>query len=173
MAKPMLDAVKVSAKFDESQATRIVRALEKMPFNVARREVGQIMKRAFRPAFNTMRSLAPKKSGRLKKSIATITFYSRASKSWVVRLGPRFRGPNRSYTAHFAELGVRPSKRTTRGEFTFFGKGGKLVRTKEVTSGVPKQPFVRPTLNRYRDTIPFRIKKGVREFLVREFKKQT
>ena len=150
-----------------------MKALERMPFNVARREVGQIMKRAFRPAFNTMRALAPKDKGNLKKSIATITFYSRGSKSWVVRLGPRFRGPNRSYTAHFAELGVKPSRKTTRGNFTFFGKGGKLVKTKTIVSGVKKQPFVRPTMTRYRDQIPFRIKKGVREFLVREFKKQS
>lgn len=169
----MVQAVSVTAKFDESQATRIVRALEKMPFNVARRQVGQIMKRAFRPAFNTMRSQAPKKTGRLRKSIATTTFYSRGSKSWVVRLGPRFRGKNRSYTAHFAELGVRKKRRTTRGEFVFFGKGGKVIRTQTITAGVPKQPFVKPTLMKYRDVIPFRIKKGVREFLVSEFKKQT
>lgn len=165
--------MKVAARFDDSQATRVMKALERMPFNVARREVGQIMKRAFRPAYNTMRSLAPQKSGRLKKSIATITFYSRGSKSWVVRLGPRYKGPNKSNTAHFAELGVKPSKKKTRGHFTFFGKGGKLIRTKEIVSGVRKQPFVRPTLNRYKDQIPFRIKKGVREFLVREFKKQS
>lgn len=165
--------MKVSAKFDDSQASKIMKALERMPFNVARREVGQIMKRAFRPAYNTMRSLAPNNTGRLRKSIATITFFSRASNSWVVRLGPRYKGANKSYTAHFAELGVKPKLKRTRGQFTFFGKGGKVIRTQRITSGTRKQPFVRPTLDKYRDAIPFRIKKGVREFLVREFKKQT
>lgn len=150
-----------------------MKALERMPFNLARREVGKIMQRAFRPAFNTMRGLAPKQTGRLKKSIATITFFSRSRQSWVVRLGPRFKGPNKSYTAHFAELGVKPKTKITRGEFTFFGKGGKVIRTKRITAGVRKQPFVRPTLLKYQDVIPFRIKKGVREFLVREFKKNT
>ena len=167
------NGIKARASFDTQQATRIVKALERMPFNLARREVGKIMQRAFRPAFNTMRGLAPKKTGRLKKSIATITFFSRSRKSWVVRLGPRFKGPNKSYTAHFAELGVKPKTKTTRGQFTFFGKGGKVIRTQRITAGVRKQPFVRPTLMKYRDTIPFRIKKGVREFLVREFKKNT
>ena len=165
--------MKVTAKFDDSQASKIMKALERMPFNVARREVGQIMKRAFRPAYNTMRSLAPTNTGRLRKSIATITFFSRASNSWVVRLGPRYKGANKSYTAHFAELGVKPKLKKTRGQFTFFGKGGKVIRTQRITSGTRKQPFVRPTLDKYRDVIPFRIKKGVREFLVREFKKQT
>jgi hypothetical protein len=165
--------MKVTAKFDDSQASKIMKALERMPFNVARREVGQIMKRAFRPAYNTMRSLAPNNTGRLRKSIATITFFSRASNSWVVRLGPRYKGANKSYTAHFAELGVKPKLKRTRGQFTFFGKGGKVIRTQRITSGTRKQPFVRPTLDKYRDVIPFRIKKGVREFLVREFKKQT
>ena len=165
--------MKVTAKFDDSQASKIMKALERMPFNVARREVGQIMKRAFRPAYNTMRSLAPNNTGRLRKSIATITFVSRASNSWVVRLGPRYKGANKSYTAHFAELGVKPKLKRTRGQFTFFGKGGKVIRTQRITSGTRKQPFVRPTLDKYRDVIPFRIKKGVREFLVREFKKQT
>jgi hypothetical protein len=165
--------MKVTAKFDDSQASKIMKALERMPFNVARREVGQIMKRAFRPAYNTMRSLAPNNTGRLRKSIATITFFSRASNSWVVRLGPRYKGANKSYTAHFAELGVKPKLKRTRGQFTFFGKGGKVIRTQRITSGTRKQPFVRPTLDKSRDVIPFRIKKGVREFLVREFKKQT
>ena len=165
--------MKARASFDTQQATRIMKALERMPFNLARREVGKIMQRAFRPAFNTMRGLAPKQTGRLKKSIATITFFSRSRQSWVVRLGPRFKGPNKSYTAHFAELGVKPKTKITRGEFTFFGKGGKVIRTKRITAGVRKQPFVRPTLLKYRDVIPFRIKKGVREFLVREFKKNT
>lgn len=167
------DGIKVRAAFDGQQASRIMKALEHMPFNFARREVGKIMTRAFRPAYNTMRALAPKRTGALKKSIGTITFFSRASNSWVVRLGPRYKGKNKSYTAHFAELGVRPKTKRTRGNFTFFGKGGKIIRTKEITAGVRKQPFVRPTLERYRDDLPFRVAKGVREYLVREFKKTT
>ena len=163
----------VRAHFEPQSAARIMKALERMPFNLARRQVGQIMQRAFRPAFNTMRGLAPKNTGRLKKSIATITFFSRSRKSWVVRLGPRYKGKNKSYTAHFAELGVRPKTKSTRGQFTFFGKGGKVIKTQRITAGVKKQPFVKPTLMKYRDVIPFRIKKGVREFLVSEFKKQT
>tara|TARA_R100001509_G_C4815025_1_gene197750 strand:- start:357 stop:857 length:501 start_codon:yes stop_codon:yes gene_type:complete len=164
---------RVEAKFDTRQATKIMKALEQMPFNLARRQVGKIMLKAFRPAFNTMRAKAPKKTGRLKKSISTTTFYSRASKSWVVRLGPRYKGPNRSYTAHFAELGVRPRKKTTKGQFTFFGPGGKLIRTQTITSGARKQPFVRPTYERYKSDLPFRIGNKVREFLVKEFNKQV
>lgn len=167
------DGIKARASFDGQSASRIMKALERMPFNLARRQVGQIMQRAFRPAYNTMRGLAPQRTGRLKKSIATITFFSRASNSWVVRLGPRYKGANRSYTAHFAELGVRPKTKSTNGQFTFFGKGGKVIRTKQITAGVRKQPFVRPTLQKYRDVLPFRIAKGVREFLISEFHKST
>lgn len=169
----MTDGIKMRASFDGQQASKIMRALERMPFNLARKEVGKIMQRAFRPAYNTMRAKAPKKTGALRKSIGTITFFSRASNSWVVRLGPRYKGKNKSYTAHFAELGVRPKTKRTTGNFTFFGKGGKIIRTQRITSGTRKQPFVRPTLQKYRDVLPFRVAKGVREFLVSEFKKNT
>lgn len=167
------NSIKVAAQFDGPQAAKIMKALERMPFNLARRQVGQIMKRAFRPAYNTMRSKAPVRTGSLRKSIGTITFFSRSTNSWVVRLGPRYKGKNKSYTAHFAELGVKPKLKRTRGQFTFFGKGGKVIKTKQITSGTRKQPFVRPTLEKYRDVLPFRVAKGVREFLVSEFKKSV
>ena len=167
------DSIKARASFDGQQASRIMKALERMPFNLARREVGKIMQRAFRPAYNTMQARAPKRTGALRKSIGTVTFFSRATNSWVVRLGPRYKGKNKSYTAHFAELGVRKTIKRTRGNFTFFGPGGKIIRTKRIESGTRRQPFVRPTLERYRDELPFRVAKGVRQFLVDEFKKSV
>ena len=62
-------------------------------FVLERRLLSRIMRRALRPAFNTMRSLAgqSKKSGRFQKSIVTTTIFNGKRSTEVVgaRLGPR------------------------------------------------------------------------------------
>ena len=63
------------ASFDGQQASKIMRALERMPFNLARKEVGKIMQRAFRPAYNTMRAKAPKKPARCASPLAQLRFF--------------------------------------------------------------------------------------------------
>lgn len=126
-----------------------------------RRLLSRIMRRALRPAFNTMRALAGKgkKSGRLQKSIVTSTIFNGKGSSEVIgaRLGPRLKGSRRVYHAHFQELGTKGGQRTTAGKFTY-PSGTGLVRTSVLDHpGTSARPFVAPTFAKYKTSLPARI----------------
>jgi hypothetical protein len=126
-----------------------------------RRLLSRIIRRAFRPAYNTMRGLAGqfKKSGRLQKSIVTTTIFNGKSSTEVIgaRLGPRLRGSRRVYHAHFVELGTSGGQRSTDGQFTY-PSGDGVVRTSVLDHpGTKARPFVAPTYAKYKDQIPRRI----------------
>lgn len=130
-------------------------------FILERRLLSRIMRRAFRPAFNTMRGLAgqSKKSGRLQKSIVTTTIFNGKRSTEVIgaRLGPRLKGSRRVYHAHFVELGTSGGQRKTDGMFTY-PSGDGVVRTSVLDHpGTKARPFVAPTFDKYKDQLPRRI----------------
>lgn len=152
--------MKVSAFPDPRQSRALRLTLRGMDDHVLERKLlSRIMRRAFRPAYNTMRSLAPRKSGRLKKSIrTTVIFRGRRSTEVIgVRLGPTFRGRSRVYHAHFMELGTAAGQRDTDGKFTY-PSGAGVVRTSTLDHpGNKPKPFVAPTYAKYREVLPGRI----------------
>lgn len=126
-----------------------------------RKLLARIMRRALRPAYNTMRGLAGqgKKSGRLQKSIVTTTIFNGKRSTEVIgaRLGPRLKGSRRVYHAHFQELGTQGGQRSTPGKFTF-PSGNGVVRTSVLDHpGTKARPFVAPTYAKYKDQLPRRI----------------
>jgi hypothetical protein len=145
---------------------RDVAALRKTLFGMddkilERKLLARIVRRAFRPAYNTMRGLAGQgsKSGRLKKSIVTTTIFKGRRSSEVIgaRLGPRLKGSRRVYHAHFVELGTKGGKRETEGKFTY-PSGSGVVRTSVLDHpGTKARPFVAPTYAKHADQIARRV----------------
>ena len=133
-------------------------------FVLERRLLSRIMRRALRPAFNTMRSLAgqSKKSGRLQKSIVTTTIFNGKRSTEVVgaRLGPRLKGSRRVYHAHFVELGTSGGTRSTDGSFTYPSGDGVIRMSTLDHPGTRARPFVAPTYAKYKETLPARIMKS-------------
>ena len=154
----------ISGFVDPRQSRQLRKTLRGMDdFVLERKLLSRIMRRAFRGAYNTMRSLAPKKSGRLKRSIVTTTIFNgKASREVIgVRLGPRLKGSRRGYHAHFVELGTKGGVRETDGKFTY-PSGTGVIRTSTLDHpGTTAKPFVAPTYAKYKDVLPGRIMKAV------------
>jgi hypothetical protein len=126
-----------------------------MEYLPQRKALGKIMRQALRPAYNAMRSKAPKRTGRLQKSIATVVWKRRGE--WLARLGPRYKGNKRAVYAHFAELGTKGGDRTTSGRFTY-PSGSGLIQTANIKHGGTKgQFFVKRTVDAYGPKIQARI----------------
>ena len=156
--------MRIKAFPDPRQSSQLRKTLLGMDDRILeRRLLSRIMRRAFRGAYNTMRALAPKKSGRLKKSIRTTTIFRGRNSTEVigVRLGPQLRGRSRVYHAHFAELGTSSGVRETDGKFTY-PSGNSVVRTSTLDHpGTKAQPYVAPTYQKYKDRLPSNIMRAV------------
>lgn len=145
----------VHAKLDPLASKQLVKLFKGMKFLPQRKALGKIMRQALRPAYNSMRSKAPKKTGRLRRSISTVVWMRRGE--WLARLGPRYKGRNRAVYAHFAELGTKGGERTTRGRFTY-PSGDGLIKTSNISHGGTKgQFFVKKTVESYGPSIQARV----------------
>jgi hypothetical protein len=129
----------------------------------------RFMRRAIREAFRNphrmMRRLAPKKTGKLRRSIRTTIQYSRSRRGYIARLGPGFRGPEnkRARHAHLIELGTRGGKYQTSGTFTY-PSGTGLVRTDEIIRQPGKAVgFVARTRAAHQEKLPARIREKLNE----------
>lgn len=121
---------------DPKQYKGLQRVLDTMKPAARTRFVRAAIRNAFNNPFRMMRRLAPKRTGKLRRSIKTQIYYSRKTGGYVARLGPGFRGSEsqRARYAHLVELGTRGgtySVKAGSGPFTY-PSGRGLVRTDEI-----------------------------------------
>lgn len=156
---------RMTAIVDPKKFRGLQRVLDTMKPAARTRFVRRAIREAFNPAFRAMRRYAPKKTGKLRRSIKTHIGYSHVRMGYTARLGPGFRGPEskRARHAHLIELGTRGGEYNTSGHFTF-PSGTGLVRTQTIQrSGVRAVGYVAKTKASFEDRIPQRIVKKINE----------
>lgn len=128
-----MSGIKATAIVNPAQYKGLQRVLDTMKPAAQTRFIKRAIREAFRPAFLMMRRAAPKKTGKLRRSIKTTINRSRQTYGWSARLGPGFRGSERTRArhAHLIELGTRGGQYTTSGRFTY-PAGNDLIRTKTI-----------------------------------------
>jgi hypothetical protein len=154
-----------TALVNPSQYKGLARVLQTMKPAAQTRFMRRAIKQAFKNPHRMMRRLAPKKTGKLRRSIRTTVQYSRPRRGYIARLGPGFRGPEnkRARHAHLIELGTRGGKYETSGNFTY-PSGSGLVRTQEIN----RQPgravgFVRRTRAAHETSLPHKIREKLND----------
>lgn len=110
-----------------------------------RRELNKKMRRAMRPAYNTMRARAPKSSGQLRSSIATTAFMTFDSIN--VRTGPRNKGRRSAPYAHIVELGSKGGVRVVKKPGSKGFRIGRKFTRKISHPGTKGAGFIESTYN--------------------------
>jgi len=107
--------------------------LKRLEAKVGRKEAVRILKKGAPPIKSEMKKLAPKRSGRLHKSIVTRRGKKNRALGETVLVGPRGGKKGAPY-AHIVELGSRGGTYTAkRGLFSVFVAGGQNIRVKSIT----------------------------------------
>lgn len=84
----------VSAQIDEKELKSLIKDLESLNMSESRNKtlLRQGMRKASKPILQELKDLVPKKSGRLRKSLAIINGKSRRGRPPSVYIGPRVKG---------------------------------------------------------------------------------
>lgn len=107
--------------------------LKRLEAKLGRKEAVKVLKKGAPPIKREMKKLAPKKSGRLHKSIVTRRGKKNRAVGETVVVGPRGGKKGAPY-AHIVELGSRGGTYTAkRGLFSVFVAGGGNIRVKSIT----------------------------------------
>jgi len=111
---------------------KLSRRLKKMESKLGRKGAVAILKKGAPPIKKEMKRLAPKRTGRLHKVIATRRGKKNRAIGESVIIGPRG-GKNGAPYAHIVELGSRGGTYTAkRGKFSVFVAGGGTIRVKQI-----------------------------------------
>jgi HK97 gp10 family phage protein len=103
---------------------RVLKELAEVNKGAARSALRESLQTAARPVVAAARTKAPKRSGRLKRSMGTQV--RRVKGGLAVAIGPRTKGKSGARHGHLVEFGHR------------------LVRGGRVVGHVPARPFLRP-----------------------------
>ena len=84
----------VSAQIDEKELNSLIKDLESLNMSESRNKtlLRQGMRRASKPILQELKDIVPKKSGRLRKSLAIINGKNRRGNPPSVYIGPRVKG---------------------------------------------------------------------------------
>ena len=128
---------------DILNAKELSRKFGSLEPKVWRKPMRKAMSREMKGLRSEMRAKVPKRSGRLRRSIATQSWFierNRGALDIFVRTGPTFRGAGRKrgFTAHFVELGTKRTK---------------------------AQPFVKPVFNSAKASLPSKFTAALRAIL--------
>lgn len=111
---------------------KLSRRLKRLEGKLGRQGAVRILRKGAPPIKREMKSLAPVRSGRLHKSIATRRGKKNRDIGESIIVGPRGGKKGAPY-AHIVELGSRGGKYTAkRGKFSVFVPGGGNVRVKSI-----------------------------------------
>lgn len=137
---------------------QLSKRLKRLEDKLGRKEAVRILKKGAPPIKKEMKKLAPKKSGRLHKAIATRRGKKNRALGESVLIGPRG-GKRGAPYAHIVELGSRSGKYTSRrGKFSVFTQGGGQIRVKSINRrGVKGIGFIDRAYQAKRDEAEQRI----------------
>ena len=141
--------------------------LKRLEAKVGRREAVKILKKGAPPIKKDMIRNAPNRTGNLKKSIVTRRGKKFRQLGETVLVGPKG-GKRGAPYAHIQELGSRGGTYRARGagHFTFFARGGQIIKTKEITRrGTPARGFIEKAYKNQSGEASKRISKHIKKLV--------
>ena len=132
-----------SISLDVVRAKALSKRLGNLEPKVWRKPMRKAMSREMKGVRSQMRAKVPKRSGRLRRSIGTQSWFierNRGALDIFVRTGPTFRGSGRKrgFPAHFVELGTKHSS---------------------------AKPFVKPVFDTVKATLPAKFTAALRAII--------
>ena len=149
--------------------------LTSMPSTLTKKVLQRAAKIAAKPMVADMKSRAPKRTGKLRKSIGVKLLKSKQDNlRAVVLVGVRRGRKFKSHHAHLVEFGTKARvAKNPSGVLSFWSKG-KLVKIAK-TAGSPAKPFIRPSIDanidQLRDSYTEHVAKVLHRFMKSKIKK--